>query len=365
MCKIKKHHFIDDKHLPGIVKSYLHASLALILACQCSVLAQSARSLTTQERQELAKCLGNIERATVVNLQVQSEVWVETKRSLTDPCEPWARTPICLNSTAWCDGAWLQGDPNGRARFDVHKEVLQWHDGASPYFEKSYSVGFDGKQGRIVEFGKNSTHQNRAFVTITSTPPRLLGMEVLRLATGAPMSSLYFKEQLAGGRMLASFAKAFCASNDKDKPEGGYIEWEDSPTKGRLVAFGVRQRWGHISWWLDQSCGLALARFEYANLTRDNDIFLTRVEVTRSQEVSPGIWWPIEAWRITKAPGTSQTISRTVYRASVVKIDSPDFDSSVFTVPLPVGCLVDDQTKGIRYYYYGQGQDLDQVRAAR
>lgn len=57
------------------------------------------------------------------NIKIESEAWVERKTS-SDPCEPWQRTPIYWSSTAWSDG-----HSNSKMRVDINKQVLEWQDG--------------------------------------------------------------------------------------------------------------------------------------------------------------------------------------------------------------------------------------------
>jgi len=119
---------------------------------------QAERLKSTLSVEELKYLVPEIKAAEkrLHNIKIESEAWVEEKTDLSNPCEPWKRTPTYISSTAWFDG-----NREGRARVDFHKKVLKWEKGAAPYLESNYSASFDGKHGRYI---KNSTsHSGKVF----------------------------------------------------------------------------------------------------------------------------------------------------------------------------------------------------------
>jgi hypothetical protein len=172
-------------------KTIFQISLTFIFLGALSV--TQAKGVTsvfsTDVLKEITDAVESAERPMISNLKVESEVWIETRASLSDPCEPWNRTPICVLATAWFDG--LVG---GKARYDVHRQVLEWQNGAAEYIEESYSVGFDGQQGRLVRFttgpiGKVLPVEEGV---VFKDSPRRLGTDLLRTCTGAQFSLQFF-----------------------------------------------------------------------------------------------------------------------------------------------------------------------------
>ena len=75
------------------------------------------------------------------------------------------------------------------------------------------------------------------------------------------------------------------------------------------------------------------------------------MKVSKLKEVAPRIWWPMEAY-VESDPGPHQPEephTRTVYNASNVVANDPNFDDGIFTVVFPDGYLIDDQVAGKKY----------------
>ena len=105
-----------------------------------------------------------------------------------------------------------------------------------------------------------------------------------------------------------------------------------------------------ISYWLDPARGFALLGHDNISIRKDgSEQVSTRIRVTKLKEVTPGMWWPIEATLISSPLKPGDPYSRTVYRASNVVANDPNFDESIFTVPFPDGYLIDDKVSGRKY----------------
>jgi hypothetical protein len=310
----------------------------------------SKPALTAEDVNAMIPLIEAAERIPFSNLKVQSEAWVETKADLSDPCEPWQRTPIYVSSTAWFDGI-----PKGRSRMDVHKEVLKWQDGAAPYIESSYSVGFDGQYGRVVHH--TTGHSGKTFPMkegklLSNVPEQLSGYS-LSGCTGAYFSFQFFFNNDELKNKGRTFSRLFRAAASAAALEAKAFEVALEEFQGAMcIKFGSgEQKWGYENWWLDPARGFALLGHEHANILRDDrEWLISRMKVSKLKEVSPGFWWPTEAC-IESGPLEPLTpyYSRTVYRASNVVANDPNFDESVFTVPFPEGYLIDDQVAGRKY----------------
>jgi len=287
----------------------------------------------------------------LLNIKIESEAWVEEKAELSDPCEPWQRTPVYTSCTAWLDGR-----SRSKARVDVHKQVLKWIDGAAPYGEESFSLAFDGQHGRVVDrtFGHSGkTHFSKRGKLLPDAPPRLGSTGV---HTGAKFS-LYFFFNEEGRKFSQYFRLAISPAALEAKAfEVAFEEFQGV----ECIRVGSReQKWGHISWWLDPSRGFALLGHDNISIRGDgSERVSTRVRVTKLKEVAPGVWWPTEAYAESGLSKPGEPYSRTVYRASNIVANAPNFDGSIFTVPFPEGYLVDDRVSGKRYKVGPNGKRL-------
>ena len=289
------------------------------------------------------------ERVPFSNLKVDSEAWGETKTSLTDPNEPWQRTPIYLSCTAW-----FGGGPQGKARVDVHKEVLRWQGGAAPYGESTYSVGFDGQYGRVVHhtFGHSGKiHGTKRAKRLTHAPGQLKDSH-LASCTGARFSFQFFfsDQDKDEGR---TFPRLFRAAISPTALEAKALEVALEEFQGvECIKLGSGEKKGraHISYWFDPARGFALVGHDNMSIREDGSEWVSaRLRVTKLKKVAPGLWWPTEATFISRPIKSGDPYSRTVYRATNVVANDPDFDDSVFTVPFPDGYLVDDQVADRKY----------------
>jgi hypothetical protein len=337
----------SQKYRSYIESKILLLSFVCLVCSQVRVQAQQSKSVLSVE--EVKALIPQIEAAerSLLNIEIESEAWVETKTNLSDPCDPWQRTPIYISSTAWFDGL-----PNSKARFDVHKEVLEWQEGAAPYIEQSYSIGFDGHHGRLAKhtFGHSGeTHDIKTGKVLADAP------EALR--TG-------WSNAFTGGR----FSVYFFFNNDREFSSlSQFVRKITSPDLVKLNTFeftleafqGVQsikidstfdRQIARMSIWVDPSHGFALRGYELINIHEDGSEWLvSRITVTKLKEVSAGVWWPIEAYAEAGPSRPGKSYRRFVYRAYNVVANNPNFDEKTFTVAFPDGYLIDDKVRGIKY----------------
>ena len=316
----------------------------LLLIIPIDVQAKEQGSVVaTKELKELAEKIKAAENG-LSNVKIESEAWVETKTDLSDPCEPWQRTPIYVSSTAWFDG-----HPGGKARVDVQKEILEWQEGAAPYAEESYSVGFNGQYGRFVRHSIG--HSGKTFLAkegrIIPESPKSLKAGWCHEFTGIHFTlNFYFS-----GRVL-TFSDLFGGIDDPKTAVPAHFEfnWEEFEGAPCIMIASKGTKRFQESWWLDPSRGFALLGHDNISIREDgSERVSTRIRVTKLKEVTPGIWWPMEATHISSPLKSGDPYTRTVYHASNVVANDPNFADSIFTVPFPDGYLIDDQVAGKKY----------------
>lgn len=336
-----KKYFLKERLLVGICFILLGAPIAVYAE-------ESKLLLSVEDINALIPYIEAAERK-LLNIKVESETWLETK---TDPCEPWQRTPVYTSCTAWFDGK-----SKGKARVDVHKQVLKWVDGAAPYGEESFSLSFDGQNGRVVNQTSGhsgKTHLSKRGKLLQEVPPQL---ESNYVATGAKFSLYFFFNDEEGDTFSQYFRVAISPAALEAKAfEVSFEEFQGV----ECVRFGTgEQTWGHISWRLDPSRGFALLGYENVNKRDDgSEKIMSRIKVTKLEEVAPGVWWPIEASIESDPDKLGEPYQRTVYRASNIVANASNFDESIFTISFPEGCLIDDKMTGKKYKVGPNGEQL-------
>ena len=156
-------------HLGQRAGKWLATLMTCGFAAVLSARASPSAVLSRLEKPAREVLASEIEAARVklLNVKIESEGWIERRASLS---EAWQRTPIHVAATAWFDGR------SKRARVDVHSEVLEWHEGAAPYYERCYTIAFDGTTGVFVDhaFGYNGDMFPRKWAEILREAPPLL-----------------------------------------------------------------------------------------------------------------------------------------------------------------------------------------------
>jgi hypothetical protein len=319
----------------------------VILLLPVSTITQAApeSGLSTKELKQLVPAVEAPEKS-VFNIRIESEIWVDRKVSLSDPCEPWQRTPIYVASTAWFDGS-----PGGKARVDVHKQVIEWLQGAAPYAESSYSISFDGKHGRVVNhtIGHSGKTVPRKRARIMPRPPKRLTSGWYPTFTGVRFSMNFFFV----GRDL-KFSQIFNEASQPDSAAASWFGFTREPFAGvqciRITSKRTKAHGREESYWLDPGRGFALLGSERKSvLPDDTEQVKSRIRVKKLKEIVPGIWWPIEATLETLSTVPEKPYERIVYRALSVAANDPDLDEAIFKAPIPPGYLVDDEVAGTEY----------------
>jgi hypothetical protein len=284
----------------------------------------------------------------LLNIKIESEAWIERKTNISDPCESWLRTPIYLSSTAWLDGS-----PDSKMRVDVHKQVLEWINGAAPYSETSYSESFDGKYGRFVTHSSGYNGQ-----TFPAKRGRILpnSPEGLKNGWTRRFIGIYFTSNFYFSGRGFTFSDIFDWIDDPNTTVPACFEFSREAFEGvkciKITTKGVKN-W-QTNWWLDPARGFALIGLKEVAIDENGIEHLKEyIKVDKLKEVTDGIWWPMEASMISPTisatKGVEKTWDRFVWRASSVVANDPNFNESIFTAPFPKGYSVDDEVASRKY----------------
>jgi hypothetical protein len=300
--------------------------------------------------EELASEIAGSE-SKLLNLKVESQATVQKRGS--QPGQ-WEDTPVCVVCTAWYNGL-----PGSKVRVDVVKEVLEWEDGPAPLGESSYSVAFDGQYGRTARHNVGPVGETAQVGRgeISADRPAKLKTQLLRAATGAGLSTFFFRDNERA--KLSDLFKEAASQNTAVQ-----ITSETLLGFSCIKVTGGDPAAGHQSYWFDPSRGFALVGYELINKRTDGTLWVVgRIRVSELREAAPGIWYPTEGYyECDSSPESGDEADRRYhYRASIAVANDPAFDESVFSPMFPAGYTIDDRVQGLRYRSGGNPRDLEKT----
>ncbi len=316
---------------------------------------ETTSQLSTQEIENIAQMMRAVED-TLLNVRIDSNSWVEQGPSSSGP---WERTPVCFSTTAFFGQI-----SSSRARIDFHKSVLEWKDGAAPYLEKSYSVSFDGEQGRRKEI--SSSYNEMTFARDTGAILSEANYELTSYGRITGIEASFFFHRRG---MPEPFSKRFSTDFEAVADPNAYLSalaavdskyLNVKPCKVEVVFDELRGmqciKVASIGdpllqqWWFAPNRGFALLRFDDLRKDQDrNEQVNSSINVTKLEEVAEDIWWPMEAYFVESPREAGKPWKRIVYQASKVVANDPNFDDSVFTIDFPTGYKVNDEITGTNY----------------
>jgi hypothetical protein len=335
------------------IKSILHLSILISLCMLGPIQGEERKSaLSRKELRQLAVKTAAVEKG-LSNIKIESEAWEEHSKNASGP---WQRTPIYWSSTAWFSGDWssrkwnarqhsFQRSIKGKARVDVHKEVLEAQESIFPYGESSYCLGFDGQYGRVVynAIGRPGKTLPKKTGRLIPHAPASLGTGPCTAFTGTSFSLQFFEGE------IYKFSKMFELASDPNSEAATELKFTRERFEG-IDCIKISSKFDNLMYWLDPSHGFALRGEKSIAIFQDDHIELVEFKkVSRLREVLPGIWWPMEASIISRPYAPGKPWRRFVYRASNVVANDPNLDESIFTVPFPDGYLIDDKVRGVKY----------------
>lgn len=310
---------------------------------------QADESITVPQLKEIGQQIKNVEEK-LHNLTVHSEIRMEKNTNPKDPCGPWQQTPVYVSSTMWSDG-----QPGGKIRVDVQKQVLEgWVTDTEPgpYSERSFTDSFDGTTGRTIINSGGLLDKAVPIKKgdISNQRPQSLDDSWSFRYTGREFTTNFFKLN-SQGTLLSDL---FNLADDPNSKVTTCFEFTWEKLKGvECIKINTKgpenQNWSK-KWWLDPNRGFALMRYEHTFILKDKTETLKKlIEVQELREVIEGVWWPIRATCITEPLRSGEAYTRMTYRASEVVANSSNFDESVFTVSFPKGYRVEDKITGKNY----------------
>jgi hypothetical protein len=282
----------------------------------------------------------------LLNLHVVSEV--SSLRRMPQE-EAWEPAPERMKVEAWYDGL-----RDSRARVEIRDEVSGWINGPAPYSRDSFSVGFDGTQGRIAHHmtGPSDEPFPARRGEILPDRPAMLGASTTP-ASGLAFS-LYGYDDGRGKSLTEIFQQILSIGFPMDISREELLGVPCIRVSGK--GNGVEE-----TYWLDPARGMALIGYDRIELNEDGSRTASpSIRVTRLVEAGEGIWYPVEAYREEpewsfegdpmaggmRRHATGATV-RHIYKAELAVANDPDFKEDVFEVEFPPGYMIQDRRTGM------------------
>ena len=245
----------------------------------------------------------------------------------------WLSTPMIYTGSAWYDGT-----VGGKARIYFSRHVMEWKNGAKPWFESELDESWDGTQGRDLYNPSGHGLDRRAM--ITAAAPVLLASRYSRYETGAAYTLQYKVNDadrvtppgVTPPRPRHSLSGQIIESTKVGDPPEISHETVNGFQCIRLRWMNVPQETGSDTYWLDPSRGYALIKQETILNVRNTNRTET-LEVTKLKSISPGIWFPLAATAVIENVGSPGSYSRYTYQAADAVANDPQWNPAIFSGP--------------------------------
>ena len=290
----------------------------------------SGKALDVPTFDEVISNIASAEKK-LTNIKIEAELFQEERKS---PKDPWERNSVYANCTAWFDGK-----PQSKVRIDFHREVLKWRQGAAPYAEETYSIGFDGQFGRVVthKSGPINDASEMKEAEILPEAPLELKSKSCKIATGAAFSLNFLSDDQA-----IKTSEMFKKYKDIDKSIVISREKYQDSNCVKISLFSGRR-----SYWFDLDHGYAFRGYQDVKTDKEgNQVVIRSTVVAKLVQAAPDIWFPAEATSFSNGSGSGL---RNIFKASKVIANDPSFDEKIFTVPIPPDYIVNNRVSGIRH----------------
>jgi hypothetical protein len=252
--------------------------------------------------------------------------------------------------------AWYVGVPRSKVKIEFDDWISPWLDGSAPFFEKRFTIAFDGKFG--LELDKTEGipgHLHNAFlgrITADRTP---VFDEFSSTFTGWGFSLYGVLDQI-GERLSDTIGKV--------RPEGVkatvYARTVVAQTPCVEITLYNLAGGGDI-FDLDPARNYALMRHEHFY---KSGVTVERLVVSSFIEAAPGVFFPREG-KLERASNPALKAGTTSFRETFSSTDAvandPSFTGDAFEIKWPTGSRIDDTITGGSYTVEPSDSELDRL----
>ncbi|MBN2210430.1 MAG: hypothetical protein JW709_03460 [Sedimentisphaerales bacterium] len=276
----------------------------------------------------------------LLNINGESEVWTESK---TTAKGEWQKGK---DEISFSTKFWINGLPKSKIRVDVKGQKFLWHKNDKEIIvEKDYSLSYNGKYGMTFELKKaidgEISYPKRG--SILPYAPKALYSENILIATGQRFSMNYF---FVNHDEFDSFSDLLSLNVEAIREGKPAYEVSSELFQGleciKISTPSTETRVSEI-FWLDPNRCLSLVGYENTNTKKDGfEWLISKIIVTKIEEVAPGIWYPTEATIVAGPSSPGGVFRRTIYRATNVQANMPDYDEKKYVIKFPIDSQVEN-----------------------
>jgi hypothetical protein len=305
----------------------------------CLLLASlRAMAAPTNNQQAIAGLLDEMETA---NKKLDNiEIHFVMEEEAPDAAAGWTKTGIGQAGVAW-----FNGKAATKGRISYESRTTRWGDGAAGMEEDKCAIGFDGTEGRNVRYAvkHNGEFYRLLEGTVSGVPdPSLFEEFNSKAATGQAFSIAFFGPAKQGGLVQEL----------RDDLKDDVLTMANEQVNGvaaTRISVGNPNR-ASETWCFDSARGVALLSYDEVV----NNVLTEHIVVNELTQAAPGVWYPSKAtyemrWPPIVTARGRPPLARYVYTASSVVANRPGFDESIYSIPFPPNCAVNDVVRGIRY----------------
>ena len=298
-------------------------TVTLFLICHCNVSANEIRAIPVDEFNETIMPAIRKAESSIQNLEVEFEL-SEKQKPLNSASDDWKDSGRYANWRLLSDG-----QRKGKIKIDVFIEKR----GGRIINERSYTLSYNGKQGKKLLHGKTLKGKTSPVkeCTILSSRYDTVRSEMSAGLYGSPLILNFFG--YSRNRSFSEYLKGFM--DPKIEPSSKFsrnialVKFEN--TECVRIEIGVT---GIVltTYWLDPATNYAPLAVKNVSWDKDGKEVVTSFrKVQKFEKISDDIWFPvrtqIEARGIKSAVRKTITVSKV--RINIEGLEDADFDSSI------------------------------------
>jgi hypothetical protein len=220
------------------------------------------------------------------------------------------------------------GKRNGKIKIDVFLEKF----GTKYVIEKSYSLSYNGKQGRKLLHGKSVKGKTSKAKECTILSSR---SDTIRSAISAGLyANPFILNFLSKGPYLhfSEYLEMLMSPEIVSSPEVSrhinLVKFENTECiRVQIEGKGVLR----TTYWLDPARNYAPLAYETINWDEGKETYMSSKKVLKFKKISDAIWIPVKTQSETKSDrgGTRKTITVSKVRVNIKDLEDTDFDLNI------------------------------------
>jgi hypothetical protein len=298
-------------------------AVSLFLVCQCMVFANEIRAISLDKFNETIMPAIKKAEKLIQNLEIEFEV-SEKQKPLNSTSDDWKDSGSYSKVKLLSDG-----QKKGKVKLDVFVE----RHGTRVVSEKSYSLSYNGKQGKKLFHGKSLKGKTSEVKECTILPNR---SDTINSEMGAPFYEIPFILNFLGSGTDLSFSEYMKKFMDpKVKPSSKFsrninlVNFQNTECiRIQIEGTGVQR----TTYWLDPARNYAPLAIERVDWNKKGEEIVTLFKkVLKFKKMSDGIWFPLTTQIEVKGikVDVKKTLTVSKVRVNMKNLKDTDFDLNI------------------------------------